>query len=377
MSKTHNLLTINDRHYDALTGKPVADAPAPRPRNIDGIVSGPHPPARPFKTVPAAKPVSAPAANVRPAGTVKPHAAARHAPAHQAHPSKTLMRQAVRKPGHKLYISQLHAVAPAGVPVPEADAFVVPKLSFGSVDPKREAHARHVAKSKFISRFGDSNAPALLRPPAPAAQAADRYQTVAAPRPRSSRPAPHQRSMDIFERAVEQVAAHEQTPPSRKAHATSRRRAPRSYRVASVSLAALTVLLIGGFLTYQNMPGMTIHMASARAGFTASLPGYKPAGFSVGKFAYSPGHVTVNFRAADDGRHFALIEQPSGWDSATLLNDYVASAAKEYQTVQTGGRTIYLYGDGSATWVNGGVWYRIDGNNSLSTTQLVNLASSI
>lgn len=252
---------------------------------------------------------------------------------------------------------------------------VAPKLSIGSVDARREARAGKIAKSKLISRFGEIKVPASLHLAPAVTPVVSLAMPAAAPSlPPSMR---GQRSMDIFQQALLKANAHEPAKPSRKAYATKHRTRRRSHRLANVSSAALAVLIVGGFLAYQNVANVTIHMASAKAGFAASLPGYKPSGFSVGKFAYSPGNVTVNFHSNSDDRHFALVEQPSNWDSATLLNDYVATTAKDYQTVQTAGRTLYIYGQNSATWVNSGVWYRVDGNNSLSTTQLTALASSM
>lgn len=378
MTKTNNLITINGKHFDARTGKAIA-APAPgrgHPKNIDGIVRSAAPAVQPTPVRPAARPVVV--AATQPKKAAKARTAPQHAATHKPHPSKTLMRQVVHKPATRLHISELRAQAPTDILVPAVAIAVAPKLSYSVVDAKREARAKRVAKSKFISRFGDAPAPRAAQPASVAAPIAVSIP-VAPPRPIAANPPRVQRSMDIFEQAMRTATSHEQAAPARKAHGAKHRRAKpqKSHRLASVSSAALAVLIIGGFLAYQNMANVTVRLASAKAGFSASLPGYKPSGFSVGKFAYSPGHVTVNFHSNSDDRHFALNEQPSRMDSTALLNDYVATTTTKYQTVQTAGRTLYIYGDNNATWVANGVWYRVDGNNSLSTTQLVNLASSM
>jgi hypothetical protein len=72
-----------------------------------------------------------------------------------------------------------------------------------------------------------------------------------------------------------------------------------------------------------------------------------------------------------------LTEKTSAWNSATLRDNFVASNAKTYQTVETGGRTIYLYGQNQASWVNGGIWYQVQSNGALSNHQLVELATSL
>ena len=378
MTKTNNIITINGKHYDAITGKPVSapvKSAAHPPKNIDGFVRSNAPTPQPKKV----KPAQAHAATVTKAASKKAHATAQHASAHKTHPSKTLMRQAVTKPSKRLHISELRALTPTDVLAPGSEGVaVMPKLSYATVDYRREGRAKRVKRSKLVSRFGEggfTSETSLAPSVAPTAALA----SVPAPsllQPLTHHKLPRQHSMDIFERAMAKANSHEQTPPSRKAHATVRRKS-RSRRLANVSTAALAVVILGGFLAYQNIANVTVRMASAKAGFTASLPGYKPAGFSVGKFAYSPGNVTINFHSNSDDRHFALSEEPSSWDSDALLNNFVATKTDQYQTVQTAGRTLYIYGQNSATWVNSGVWYRIDSNNSLSTTQLSTLASSM
>jgi hypothetical protein len=119
-------------------------------------------------------------------------------------------------------------------------------------------------------------------------------------------------------------------------------------------------------------------VAAARAGFSASMPGYSPSGFAFkGPVQYSAGQVVVSFKSNTDDRNFKLTQQTSSWSSDSLLNNYVAAGGKEYQTYQDRGRTIYIYDGSNATWVNGGVWYQIEGNADLSSDQLVRIASSL
>ena len=378
MTKTNNIIIINDKHYDAITGKPVSASVKPAKhhvKNIDGFVRSSAPAPQPTKV----KSAHTHATSVTKPSAPKARAAAQHAPVHKTHPSTTLMRQAVAKPNQRLHISGLRALTPTDVLAPStASVAVMPKLSYATVDTRRQGRAKKVKRSKLVSRFGEGGFASEVSAVAPATPVAS---LSAAPMPSVLQPLTHhklprQHSMDIFERAIAKANSHEQTPPSRKAHATVRRKS-RSRRLANVSTAALAVVVLGGFLAYQNIANVTVRMASAKAGFTASLPGYKPAGFSVGKFAYSPGNVTINFHSNSDDRHFALTEQPSSWDSNALLNDFVATKTNDYQTVQTAGRTLYIYGKNNATWVNAGVWYQVNTDNSLSTSQLATLASSM
>lgn len=140
----------------------------------------------------------------------------------------------------------------------------------------------------------------------------------------------------------------------------------------------LAALLLTGFFVYQNIPNLSMRVASTRAGFSAQLPGYKPAGFSQEKLvSYAPGKVTVSFRSNSDERQFQLTQQSSNWNSQALADNYLAKADKQYQTFQASGKTIYIYDNSSATWVNGGVWYQIEGQSDLSSDQLLKIANSI
>ena len=99
--------------------------------------------------------------------------------------------------------------------------------------------------------------------------------------------------------------------------------------------------------------------------------------FSRGILKYAPGEVTLSFHSNTDDRHFSVIQRASNWDSQTLRDDFVANSGHAYHTLQAGGRTIYAFSQGNATWVNGGIWYQIIDNADLSTSQLLNLATSM
>lgn len=135
-------------------------------------------------------------------------------------------------------------------------------------------------------------------------------------------------------------------------------------------------MLIVGVVAYFNVPALSMRMASTRAGFQAKLPGYSPLGFSFGNLSYGPGNVTVSYKS-DDSHKFDITQRTSDWDSQALLSNFVASANKAYQTYERAGRTIYFFGNNTATWVDNGVWYTVNGNNSLSKNQLLDLASSL
>lgn len=149
-------------------------------------------------------------------------------------------------------------------------------------------------------------------------------------------------------------------------------------RIGAMLSAIFAVLILAGFLGYQNLPYFNLKVAASRAGIQAKLPGYNPTGFSFGNLAYTTGNVTVNyFSDQDPNRSFNVSQKASEWNSKTLLDNFVASASTSYQTVERAGRTIYLYGNNTATWVDNGIWYTVDGRQNLSHTQLLDVALSI
>jgi hypothetical protein len=343
MAKETKTIKINGQPYDTSTGEAVTV-------NV--------------KT--SKKAVIVPA---RPAGAPKPvmdvkRTAPHHAKAHQPESGKTLMRKAVKKPTPQKSPITSKSKQARSVPVTIVD-------TKPPVNSAKLKNAQAVPQSQLISHFGTTtivpvaNHPHAVKPvlPQPAA--------VIDIKPRPVVISEAEQPIDIFQNALMQATAHEQ--PKHKDKKT-KRRSGRALRLVTSSFA---VLLLAGFIGYQNMAQINIRVAAKKAGFAATLPSYKPAGFSVGAFHYSPGVVNVSFHSNSDKRSFALSEKPTKWDDQTLREDYVASAAgNSYEVVQTAGRVIYVYGQ-NATWLNNGIWYNVQTNGSLSSHQLIQLAASI
>lgn len=394
MAKKANIIELNGKRYDAITGELLAQpAVAAKPathavRSVDGFVRQPqHPAAAHHAAKPAAtvhktvQPVvkrSAHAVQAAPVATQPvvrsingiQRAPSRHAAAHRPQHATTLVRSAVQHPGPSLK-RRTKAVTRTDVLAKTPSIAIAPKYSFHTVDERRLRHAKQIAKSKLISRFGTvTTVPAAHRVVAAPAPAVPPHQPAQQPAaPVSEQP---QRSLDVFERALAHANSHSQPAPAvAKKHHRAWRRA------INITAGGLAVLVIGGFIAYQNAANIQLHLASSKAGFTASLPDWKPDGYSVSKFSYSPGSVAVNFQNNSDHEAFDLTQTVSNWDSETLLDNFVTASSNTYQTVQSAGRTIYTYGDNNATWVNGGVWYRVTTDGNLSTSQLIKLASSM
>jgi len=171
---------------------------------------------------------------------------------------------------------------------------------------------------------------------------------------------------DIFEAALAHATSHQQTAP--KQHR-------KHHRLANITAGVATFLLIGGFVAYLNLPNIEVHIASVRAGFSAEVPGYKPVGYALGDIKSHDGQVSVNFRSGDQA--YTVTQQASDWNSETLLDSAVALNGGSHQTIESKGRTIYLYDNNRAAWVNGGVRYDLTGNAVLSPSDVASIASSM
>jgi hypothetical protein len=149
-------------------------------------------------------------------------------------------------------------------------------------------------------------------------------------------------------------------------------------RIIAVLSATIAVVLLGGYVTYLNMPALSVRVAAAQAGIDANYPDYRPDGYALnGPVTYSDGKVSMNFKANAGNQTFTVSQSKSGWDSQALLDDYVSPhAGSDYVPYTERGLTIYTFGD-NAAWVNGGILYTIEGNAPLSNTQMRRIATSL
>lgn len=385
MSGHKNVIELDGKLYDTATGKVVGSShhtPARKPTAgvaLDGFIKNPknhhhtthkpqviHP-AKPAPVEHAAQPAhhhTKPAVERPSANNV-----ARRAPLR----AKTLMRDGLKKPvHHKTDDESSHKHS----------------TSHGTHNPDRVERARLTPKSTKISRFGSlvsqphtfvkKTAP-LPVTPAPAHHTTHHKhdQNVSH---HSEPPIPTQNQIikeQLVSKAIKDARVPETHHKPVKKHRVSKKLGV-SPKVLHFGTAAFAAVLLCGFIAYQNAPNISMRVASTRAGFDATIPGYQPSGFGLsGPIEYGPGQVTLNFKSNSDSRNFHVTQKVSNWNSDALLSNFVATNNKSYQTYQDKGKTIYIYDGSNATWVSGGVWYQIEGNSSLSSDQLIRLASSI
>lgn len=337
-------IEINGKRYDARTGRILAgDTPVAKP-----VINTDIKPARRMSDV------------SRPVVSKQVHASAQR--------SNTLMRHAVKKPSAA---RPLKAKSGASL-VDIAPQVAIKRVNtiYNNADPARNARALKTKRSELVSKFSGHNGqigahalptrvetlPVAL---APAGVAPSHHNT-------------HPATSSIIEKGLKNAQSHKQVYHS--SHTKTRKRG----RMASLAASGLAMLLLGAFITYQNVPNITMRYAATRAGMTASTPDYRPAGFSLNsKVKYTPGQITMSFNSNTDDREFTITQRESSWNSETLRSNYVVATNSAVQTYEDNGRTIYLYGDSNATWVNGGVWYDIKGDSQLNSDQLIRIATSL
>lgn len=338
MGKQH-IIELNGKRYDAITGKVLVN---------DTIIKS-----------------STQKSNIKPAA---PNAQAHTPrlmdgfsfPSHKPEKSKTLMRHVVHKP------------VPKKIQEAKSSAPDVPKVhAYKQASDAKLARAQIVPKSSLVQRFG-KNTPVSEFSQSTSSQPATiaRVQKIATAAAVKSSP---------VERGMANATSHEQAklkrPRTQSRLARKLRISPRMLSGASLALAGL---LIGGFFAYQNVPNLNMRLATARSGVKGSLPAYQPAGFGIsGTISYKPGQIIIGYKSNSDDRNFNITQSTSSWDSESLLNQYVALNRRDYQTVQDRGKTVYIYDGSNATWVDGGIWYKVEGNSQLNSEQLQSIANSL
>jgi len=359
MSK--HIIELNGKRYDALTGRLLGNEATD-------------------VAAPAAAAQSAPALPKRQPSTH--HQSSRKHANRSLQPSKTLMRRAVAKPVKKT-TPAIKRQAP--LPAKAAHGAISPKLSVNSVDPGRVRRAQRTTKSTHIDRFG-APSPKItpqIRPITPVAvpahlqadvRPAPQHHRAAAPKQHTATkpaatPAKHKETADdIFDRAIANARSHETKAPKRKRRVS---------KLLNLSAGLAAFVVIGGFIAYVNRATIQLELASARAGFQANLPAYAPDGFNRQAVSADGKAVKISFVSPSSADNFTLTQRASDWDSQTLFDEISAETDASYQTLQSGGRTIYVYDGSKAAWVNGGILYQIEGNAQLDSSQLGQLASSL
>lgn len=312
-------IVINGRQYDAVTGMPIQDDITPKHSSVD----------LPSKVKDHSdEPVRQPAERNH------------HPLHHHPHKSITLRRDIVKKP-------------------------------HGAHDKAAGQHKIHVhtTKSPSITKFAPHPVmkPEYKHHVSPSPQVAATHAKIAPKelkaKPLSSRELKDHLITKQLESATPQKGTHKQ---------------PRTpFRVTSIMAACLAVMILGGYLSYINMPGLSVRVAAAQSGVNANFPSYTPSGYRFdGPVSYSNGQILLSFEATGGTTKYQIKQQKSLWDSQAVLDNYVATKTDKYDVNISQGLTIYTY-DNNASWVNKGILYTISGNAPLRTEQVLKIATSL
>jgi hypothetical protein len=345
----NSTIELNGKRYDARTGKIISDAAshtsikaASKPTSgavLDGFTRRAHvtPVQKPLKS--ATKSSSVPKQAVR-----------------KLEKAQTLMRPAVKKPA----VIKNDIQAQKHIEKPK------------HINLARQARAGIAPKSPHISKFGTSKLSQVIKK--------ELHLPVATPANAVAGAANTQASNELqrIEQAIAGATSHlQQLEKDVVKKARFLDRVGFRNRFANLATVSLSVLLLAGFFAYQNIAAIEMRVAAARSGVSAQMPGYKPAGYGVeGAVNSTPGKVSVSFKSRTDNKKFTIIQQSSNWNSTSLLANHVSKASQPYQTYQNDGKTVYIFDNSNATWVNGGVWYQVEGDASLTSDQLLRLANS-
>lgn len=348
-------ITINGRLYDATTGKPVAaptaapspeaTAPAPKPaaaRTFSDI--GPRPTAADHAVKPATQPPKAAARRANPAAQTV-HASPQK--------SQTLYRKALKKPAAE------HPEASITTQELPGRSPLISKFGNGHLT----IHSDLTRKAQREAVADEPIAPAQVHPTV--AKVIQQQQLPAAPQASGK---------ELKEQLIKERLAEVSDSP----HKTPKRAWFKSKpRMATILTASLALLVLGGYLTYMNLPVISMQVAASRAGVDATFPNYRPDGYALnGPITYSPGEVNINYKSTSNDNGFRISQKPSNWDSQGLLDNYVTRQTENYLTFQERGVTVYTFGN-KAAWVNGGLLYTLEGTASLSSDQVLRLATSM
>jgi hypothetical protein len=280
-------------------------------------------------------------------------------PAHSLHQqpqrSQTLYRRALKKP-----TPQQSTLQPV------------------DTSPTVTVHHRSPAISKFApSTVQVQPATPFMPPEPPISNQPPRTHPIVAKVVANSpaiEPLSPQSSRELKEALIRERLAG--TTPNAQPAKRRKQRLSRS-RLSAIVTSSLALLLLGGYLTYINLPNISMRVAAVRSGVSAKYPSYNPDGYHfAGPITYQPGEVNISFKSDTDSKSFVIKQKPSSWDSQAVLSNYVTKQTGTYLTYQERGLTIYSF-DNRAAWVNGGLLYTIDGDAPISSEQLLHIATSM
>lgn len=271
------------------------------------------------------------------------------------------MRAAVKKPtAHAIRVQTT-----VEVKAPELRHVLTPKSTASTIDPSRSERAVEIPRSEKISRFGgaeskNGSATTISHVPVHVVPEPPEDNEPTAPEPKRTN------TPDMF---VQAIANASHFVDIKEHHAKQRRAAKRHAISMATGFAAL--LLIAGFATYINTPGLQIKVAGIQAGVTAIQPDFEKAGFAYNGVRANDGKRVIGLQS--NGHQYQLLERSTNWDGQTMIHtvsSVSANGTPNYTPIKVGSHTIYRFNEKQATWVKNGTWYHLSGDAAVSDAQL-------
>ena len=339
---TKQTIELNGKHYDSVTGELVsATAKTEVEPKAKKTVATPHDTAEVVVTESHA---------------ATPKTEANHTKAHTVQSSQTLMRKAVKRPGPSVKRHGIHA------PVThESTTTVAVKHGVHTVNPNRLERAQTVHQSAYVQKYNPlHHIPVSLSsvPVQPEPKQEEQEAPVAPP--------PIQHGMAMFERAIEN-ATHYVDIAAQKKHFTKKQRR----HAMSMSSGFAALMLVAGFMVYQNSPGLQVSAAGMRVGVSTVAPDFQKIGLSYNGVATEEDKRIIGLK--DSTYTYQLTQEKTNWSGDSMIQSVSstdASGTPNYTVVEVNGQKVYRLGNGSDMWVKDGVWYSLSGNRSVSPDKL-------
>ena len=339
----NQVLQVNGKAYDAITG-----------RRIDGVLAPKKPKTTPVKISTATK-RTAPAKR-------QPN----HTNHRQAQHAQTLMRRAVKQPqaGLKKQLHVQHEVAH------QSSHPIAVKHTASHIDKARLNRAQTVEKHTQVRRFHTPTEVAVMFADVPVRAAPQDNPTNEPPVIPS--PTPTNTPVDIFEHAIANATHYVDIA----AHKTQFRKKARRHTLGMAG-GALALFMLTGVAAYLNMPTLQMKIASVRSGVTAPAPDFDKVGFTYGGVTAHDARLVLGLTSETGNYH--LTRQTTNWSGEAMISHVSsvrANGTPNYSTINVDGQTVYRLSDNQFTWVRNGIWYSISGNAPLNDTQLAALVKN-
>ena len=190
---------------------------------------------------------------------------------------------------------------------------------------------------------------------------------------------PHVPAKELKEQAIKKaVAATAKMPAAKKrSRRDNRVRMTWGRILLALSCTAAAVFAIVYFVNLSS-PDVSLKVAAMQSGIEASYPSFTPRDYSLSDITSESGKITLTFRDNTGSTSYTLTEEKSSWDSNALLTNFVKlEYGDEYTAVREQGLTLYI-ADKGATWVNGGILFKLKVNTgSLTKKQIKSIAVSL